>query len=109
MCLMNRIARVLSLMFFAAIMYLILAEALSPLFNLPSLGNIGFVLFFVLFPVSHFWATEGAKRTAFFFSVSAVVSKRCILAVLTSGLGVWGWDRMCPRSMVVDTYGRKKC
>ncbi|HEY0307337.1 MAG TPA: carotenoid biosynthesis protein [Acidobacteriaceae bacterium] len=53
---------------------MILAEAVSPWFNLPMLGNIGFVLFFVLFSVFHCCAVEGPKRTAIFFAVSAIVT-----------------------------------
>lgn len=71
---MSRIVRVLSVVFFVAIMYLILAEAAEPWFKLPMLGNIGFVLFFVLFSVFHCWAVEGPKRTALFFAVSAIVT-----------------------------------
>ncbi len=71
---MSRITRVLSVVFFVAIMYMILAEAVSPWFNLPMLGNIGFVLFFVLFSVFHCCAVEGPKRTAIFFAVSAIVT-----------------------------------
>ncbi len=71
---MIQIARISSVIFFAVIMYLILAEAASPWFNLPMLGNIGFVLFFVLFSVLHCWAMEGPKRTGIFFAVSAIVT-----------------------------------
>jgi putative membrane protein len=56
---MSRITRVFCVVFFAAIMYMILAEAVSPWFYLPSLGNIGFVLIFVLFSVFHCGAVEG--------------------------------------------------
>ncbi len=71
---MSRITRILSVVFFAAIMYLILAEAATPWIKLPMLGNIGFVLFFVLFSVFHCWAVEGPKRTGIFFAVSAIVT-----------------------------------
>ncbi len=71
---MSRITRVFSVILFAAIMYLILAEAASPWFNLPMLGNIGFVLSFVLFSVFHCWAIEGPKRMGIFFAVSAIVT-----------------------------------
>ena len=71
---MSRTARLLSVVFFDLIMYLILAEAVSPWLDLPSLGNIGFVLFFVLFSVCHCWAMEGGKRTAIFFAVSGIVT-----------------------------------
>jgi len=71
---MSRVARIPSVIFFAVILYLILAEAVSPWFNLPMLGNIGFVLFFVLFSVFHCWAVEGPKRMGIFFAVSAIVT-----------------------------------
>jgi putative membrane protein len=71
---MSRIVHVVSLAFFAAIMYLILTEVLSPWLDLPGLGNIGFVLIFVLFSVAHCWAMEGPRRTVIFFAVSAVVT-----------------------------------
>jgi len=59
---------------FAAIMYLILAEAVRPWFTLPMLGDIGFTLIFVLFAVTHCLAVEGLRRTALFFATSAIVS-----------------------------------
>ncbi len=71
---MSRIVRVLSLIFFVAIIYLILTETMEPWVVLPGLGNIGFVLFFVLFSVFHCWVLEGPKRTAIFFAVSAVIT-----------------------------------
>jgi uncharacterized membrane protein len=66
--------RRLAWLFFAATLYLILEEAISPWIALPSLGNVGFTLIFVLFAITHCTAVEGAARTAAFFSVSAVVS-----------------------------------
>ena len=71
---MSRIVHVASLMLFAVVMYLILVEGVSPWLNLPGLGNIGFVMFFVLFSAAHCWALEGPKRMAIFFAVSAVVT-----------------------------------
>lgn len=71
---MSRAVRVSSVLFFVAIMYLILSEMVSPWFNLPALGNIGFVLFFVLFSVAHCWVIEGPKRTALFFVLSAAIT-----------------------------------
>jgi putative membrane protein len=59
---------------FAAISYLIVAEAVSPWVKLPSAGNILFTLVFVLFSVMHCAALEGAKRTAIFFFASAIVT-----------------------------------
>jgi uncharacterized membrane protein len=55
-------------------MYLILVEAIRPWFIIPGLGNIGFTLVFVLFSLLHCIAIEGARRTAIFFLISAVVS-----------------------------------
>jgi uncharacterized membrane protein len=59
---------------FAAMMYLILVEALRPWFGLPTLGNIGFTVVFVLFALTHCLACEGAKRTGVFFALTAVTS-----------------------------------
>jgi len=55
-------------------MYLILAEAVWPWFELPTLGNVGFTLVFVLFALIHCTALEGLRRTALFFATSSVVS-----------------------------------
>jgi uncharacterized membrane protein len=59
---------------FAATMYLILAEAVWTWVRLPMLGNVGFTLVFVMFALLHCVAIEGARRTAGFFAISAVVS-----------------------------------
>jgi putative membrane protein len=59
---------------FAAILYLILTEAVWPWLKLPDLGNIGFTVVFVLFALTHCWAMEGGARTGIFFGISAVVS-----------------------------------
>ncbi len=66
--------RRLAWLFFAATIYLILEEAVSPWIALPSLGNVGFTLIFVVFAITHCAAVEGAARTAVFFAASAVVS-----------------------------------
>ena len=71
---MHRILRAISWLFFTATMYLILTEAVSPWLKLPNLGNIGFTLVFVLFSLTHCTAIEGARRTAMFFAISAIVS-----------------------------------
>jgi uncharacterized membrane protein len=55
-------------------MYLILAEAVWPWFELPTLGNVGFTLVFVLFALIHCTALEGLRRTSLFFATSSVVS-----------------------------------
>jgi uncharacterized membrane protein len=70
----HRAIRAATWPFFAAIMYLILAEAVRPWLKLPDLGNIGFTLVFVLFALLHCTAVEGFRRTAIFFLTSAVVS-----------------------------------
>jgi uncharacterized membrane protein len=59
---------------FAAVLYLILAGGLRHWVTLPSLGNIGFTLVFVLFAVVHCAACAGWKRTAFFFALTAIIS-----------------------------------
>lgn len=71
---MNRWIRAASWLFFAAIMYLILGEAVWPWFRLPILGNVGFTLMFVLFALIHCTALEGPWRTSAFFAISAIVS-----------------------------------
>lgn len=55
-------------------MYLILAEAVEPWLRLPRFGNVGFTLVFVLFALLHCIAFCGARFTAAFFAISAVVS-----------------------------------
>jgi uncharacterized membrane protein len=70
----SRGIRVAVWVLFAAVMYLILVEAVWPWVRLPGLGNIGFTVVFVLFALVHCVATEGLRRTAVFFAVSAVVS-----------------------------------
>jgi uncharacterized membrane protein len=70
----NRAIRAATWPFFAAIMYLILAEALRPWVKLPDLGNVGFTLVFVIFALLHCTAVEGLRFTAVFFAVSAIVS-----------------------------------
>lgn len=71
---MRRWISALSWLFFSAMMYLILAEAVSPWFRLPDLDNIAFTLVFVLFALTHSAALEGPRFTAVFFSISAAVS-----------------------------------
>ena len=70
---MNNAIRTASSLFFAATMYLILEEALSPWLHLPALGNIGFTIIFVLFAILHCIALEGSRRTALFFAISGIV------------------------------------
>jgi uncharacterized membrane protein len=70
----NRWLRAAAWAFFSGTMYLILTEMVWPWVRLPDLGNIGFTVVFVLFALLHCWAVEGARRTALFFAVSAVVS-----------------------------------
>jgi putative membrane protein len=71
---MNRKFDLLIWVLFAAVVYLISAEAVQPWLHLPGLGNIGFTLVFVLFAVLHCARCEGWKRTGLFFAVAAVVS-----------------------------------
>ncbi|MGA2848477.1 MAG: carotenoid biosynthesis protein [Terracidiphilus sp.] len=71
---MNRKFDLLIWFLFAAIVYLIAAEAVRPWFDLPGLGNIGFTLVFVLFSVLHCARCEGWSRTGLFFADAAVVS-----------------------------------
>jgi putative membrane protein len=59
---------------FAAVIYLIAAEAVWPWWHLPVLGNIGFTLVFVLFSVLHCARCEGWQRTGLFFATAAIVS-----------------------------------
>jgi uncharacterized membrane protein len=59
---------------FAAVLYLIAAEAVRPWLVLPGLGNVGFTLVFVLFSALHCARSEGWPRTALFFALAAVVS-----------------------------------
>jgi putative membrane protein len=71
---LDRPIRSAAWLFFAAIMYLILVEAVAPWLDLPGLGNIGFTLVFVLFSILHCTAIEGLPRTARFFALSAIIS-----------------------------------
>jgi uncharacterized membrane protein len=70
----NRWIRAASWLFFVAIMYLILGEAVARWFALPILGNVGFTLIFVVFSLTHCTALEGLARTSLFFAISAIVS-----------------------------------
>jgi hypothetical protein len=70
---MNRVIRAASWLLFAAVMYLILQGDLSPWFQLPAPGNIGFTLVFVLFALIHCVAVESLRRTSLFFIISAIV------------------------------------
>jgi putative membrane protein len=78
----NALVRVL----FAAIIYLIAAEAVRPWVALPSLGNIGFTLVFVLFAVLHCARCEGWGRTGVFFATAAIVSYLLEEAGVRTGL-----------------------
>jgi uncharacterized membrane protein len=69
-----RLTRSIAWLFFAAIMYLILTEVLSPWASLPALGNIGFTLVFVAFAITHCAACAGWKKTGIFFALAAVIS-----------------------------------
>lgn len=71
---MRRALVYLTWLTFAGVMYLILTELLWHWVHLPALGNIGFTLVFVLFALFHCAASEGWKRTGFFFALAAVIS-----------------------------------
>jgi uncharacterized membrane protein len=83
---MNRWVTTASWLLFSAMMYLILAEMVSPWFSLPDLDNIGFTLVFVLFALAHCAALEGPRFTMQFFLISAVVSYGCEEAGVRTGL-----------------------
>src|SRR5271154_2747368 len=70
----NRWIQAASWLFFVAIMYLILGEAVARWFGLPILSNVGFTLVFVLFSLIHCIALEGMRLTSLFFAISAIVS-----------------------------------
>jgi len=59
---------------FAAMVYLIAVEAVSPWMALPGLGNIGFTAVFVLFAVLHCARCQGWPRTGLFFAATAIIS-----------------------------------
>jgi uncharacterized membrane protein len=59
---------------FAALLYLIASEAVSPWVALPGFGNVGFTLVFVLFSVLHCARIGGWPRTGLFFALAAIVS-----------------------------------
>jgi uncharacterized membrane protein len=63
-----------SWLLFAAVMYLILTEAVGHWVELPGLGNIGFTLVFVLFAIFHCAALSGWKTTGRFFVLAALIS-----------------------------------
>ena len=59
---------------FGGVMYLILTEVLWHWIKLPSLGNIGFTLVFVLFAILHCAVCAGWKQTGLFFALAAFTS-----------------------------------
>lgn len=71
---MHRLTRAVAWVFFAGTMYLILADAAWSWLQLPSLGNVGFTLVFVVFALTHCAVQQGWRRTGVFFAVSAIVS-----------------------------------
>jgi uncharacterized membrane protein len=71
---MNRLFNAAVWVLFAAVVYMICAEAVTPWIELPWPGNIGFTLIFVSFVVVHCGRCEGWTRTGLFFAASAVVS-----------------------------------
>jgi len=83
---MFRWLRAASWVFFAAILYLILSEALWSWVRLPGLDHVGFTAVFVLFALTHCAVVEGPRRTGVFFAVSAIVSYAMEEAGVRSGL-----------------------
>jgi len=71
---MKRILDAVIWILFAAVVYLLLVEAVRPWIALPGLGNIGFTLVFVLFALLHCARCEGWTRTGLFFATAAIVS-----------------------------------
>src|ERR1700753_880222 len=71
---MSRTLERITWVLFAALMYLILAASLRHWVALPSLGNIGLTLVFVLFSTVHCGAYAGWKKTGLFFATTAGVS-----------------------------------
>lgn len=71
---MKRATRVAAWVCFAAVMYLILTEAVWSWIRLPGLGNVGFTLVFVVFAITHCAASTGWKRAGSFFALTAAVS-----------------------------------
>ena len=67
-------------------MYLIFQGAVGPWVRLPSLGDIGFTMVFVVFALTHCAMVEGGRRMAIFFGVSAVVSYLMEEAGVRTGL-----------------------
>jgi len=59
---------------FAAMMYLIFAELVRHWILLPTLGNVGFTLVFVMFSLGHCLVCEGLRRTSLFFILTSVIS-----------------------------------
>lgn len=70
----NRWIRAATWVLFAAVVYLILTDAIEHWIRLPGLGDIGFTLVFVLFSVFHCAACNGWRKTAAFFTLAAVIS-----------------------------------
>jgi uncharacterized membrane protein len=71
---MNRHLKTLAWLLFSGVIYIILAGAVSPWTQLPTLGDTGFTLVFLGFSVVHCAASVGWKRTGLFFAVTAVIS-----------------------------------
>src|SRR5580658_5090660 len=69
-----RIIRGAAWVLFAAIMYLIFAGTAHRWMRLPSLGNVGFTLVFVLFAIVHCAACVGWRTTGVFFALVAAIS-----------------------------------
>ncbi|MFZ0743284.1 MAG: hypothetical protein WAM85_02710 [Terracidiphilus sp.] len=85
---MNRLFSATIWILFAATFYLIAVEAVQPWLILPSMGNKGFTLVFVLFAVLHCARCEGWKRAGLFFAVAAIIS---YLFEETGDFGILVW------------------
>ncbi|MGD1066862.1 MAG: carotenoid biosynthesis protein [Vulcanimicrobiaceae bacterium] len=66
--------RGVAIVFFVAVLYLIVADGLAPWIALPQLDSVGFTLVFVVFALAHCWAAYGARRTLVFFLAAAIIS-----------------------------------
>ena len=67
-------------------MYLIFTDIVAHWIHLPSLGNIGFTLVFVVFSLLHCAACNGWKKTALFFLFAAFISYSLEEAGVRTGL-----------------------
>ena len=69
-----RALRLATWLFFSLTLYDLFAVTSRPLLHLPDLGDHNFVVVCVLFTILHCTLLEGLRRTAIFFTISAIVS-----------------------------------